>query len=276
MTDKINELKANMAGEVSKTVGENVVPLEQRVGHYLGAKMKEIGSVLPKHMNKERLARISLNVIRTNPKLLECDVNSLMGAVMECAKLGLEPNLMGQAYLVPFNKKVKNGNKTEYVPEVQFIIGYRGLIDLVRRSGQITNIEARVVHENDMFEYEYGVSADLKHKPALKDKGQAIAYYAVATFKDGGFAFDVMSIEDVEAHRDQYSKSKKFGTNEHYGPWKDDFDAMAKKTVLRQLIKYLPISIEYLQHDEKDGSEVEEEILNGPEIIDMQSPIGIE
>jgi recombination protein RecT len=258
MSNKINELKANMAGEVSQTVGEKVIPIDQRVGHYLGTKMKEIGSVLPKHMNKERLARISFNVIRTNPKLLECDINSLMGAVMECAKLGLEPNLMGQAYLIPFKK------------EVQFVIGYRGLIDLVRRSGKITNLEARVVYENDQFDYEYGVSADLKHKPALTNKGKAIAYYAVATFKDGGFAFDVMSIEDIENHRDKYSKAKNFG------PWKDDFDAMAKKTVLRQLIKYLPISIEYLQHDEKDGSEVEEEILNGPEIIDMQAPVGIE
>jgi recombination protein RecT len=248
---KVDNLKAAMQNEVVNNVGKEAVPMAQQVGHYLGANMKTIGSVLPKHMNKERLARISLNVIRTNPKLLECNIESLMGAVLECAKLGLEPNMMGQAYLIPF----KN--------EVQFVIGYRGLIDLVRRSGQITNIEARIVHENDEFNYEYGVSADLKHKPALTGKGKPIAYYAVATFKDGGYAFDVMSVEDIEAHRDKYSKAKNFG------PWKDDFDAMAKKTVLRQLIKYLPISIEYLQHDEKEGSEVEKEIMN-PDIIDMQ------
>ena len=203
------------------------------------------------------MSRIALNVIRSNPKLLECDVNSLMGAVLESAKLGLEPGIMGQSYLLPF----KN-NKTNRM-EAQFIVGYRGLIDLVRRSGQVSTLEARTVYENDEFEYEYGLEDKLVHKPTMEAKGKPIAYYAIAKLKDGGYSFIVMSHGEVERHRDKYSKSKKFG------PWVDEFNQMAKKTVLRQLIKYLPISVEQLGNfDEASGTEVHQD-LERSSVIDM-------
>lgn len=150
--------------------------------------------------------------------------------------------------------------------ESQFIIGYRGLIDLVRRSGQVSTIEAREVHENDEFDFSYGLNDTLHHKPKLGDRGAVIAYYAIAKMKDGGYNFMVMSKEEVEKHRDKHAKAKNFG------PWKDEFDAMSKKTVLRQLIKYLPISIEYLSHDEQDGSEAIKEAetqYDEDSIIDM-------
>lgn len=240
-----------------KKADPNNLPPAKKVAHYLAQHGKSIASVLPSNIKPERMQRIALNVIRTNPALLECSIDSLMGGVMEAAKLGLEPGLMGQCYLIPFNNK-KTGNK-----EAQFIIGYKGLIDLVRRSGQVSTIEARTVYEHDEFDFEYGLESKLKHKPNMQNRGEAIAYYGVCKLKDGGSSFIVMSTAEMHAYRDKHAKSKNFG------PWVDDFDAMARKTCLRQLIKYLPISVEHLAaRDEQSGEEMHQEIKNA-EIIDL-------
>jgi recombination protein RecT len=257
MTTKREELKSQLAQTAGNQVQEKPRTPSQLVGDYLKAMMPTIQSVLPKHVTADRMSRIALNVIRTNPKLLACDINSLMGGVMEAAKLGLEPGLMGQCYLIPFENR-KAGRV-----EAQFIIGYKGLIDLVRRSGQVSTIEARTVYQNDEFDYSYGLDDKLIHKPALIDKGAPIAYYAIAKMKDGGYSFLVMSHQEAEQYRDKYAKSK------NYGPWKDEFEAMARKSVLRQLIKYLPISVENLSNfDEASGSEIHQE-LETSRIIDM-------
>lgn len=258
MTNKVNELKNQLASNAQQIAEQ---PKErtptQLVSDYLRDMMPAITAVLPKQMNPERLSRIALNVIRTNPKLLTCDINSLMGGVLEAAKLGLEPGLMGQCYLVPYGR------------EATFIIGYKGLIDLVRRSGQVSTIEARTVFEKDVFEFEYGLESKLVHKPALVNKGEAIAYYAVAKLDGGGSSFIVMSVQEIEQYRDKYSKSKKFG------PWVNEFDAMARKTCLRQLIKYLPISVEHLSNfDERDGSDIHNDIKNA-EIVGVTDYVPI-
>lgn len=249
---KADQLKADLANKASNQMVEQKPQTpSQQVGAYLDRMMPAIEAVLPKHVTAERMSRIALNVIRTNPKLLECDINSLMGGVLEAAKLGLEPGLMGQCYLIPF----KN-NKLNRM-ESQFILGYKGLIDLVRRSGQVSTIEARAVYENDVFDFEYGLESKLIHKPTLNNRGKEIAYYGVAKLKDGGNSFLVMSVEEMEQYRDKYAKSK------NYGPWKDEFSSMARKTCLRQLIKYLPISVENLGNfDEQSGSAIHHEVEN--------------
>lgn len=259
MTEKRTDLKNKLAASASETP-QNQKPRtpQQQVGDYLNSMMPAIQAVLPKHVTADRMSRIALNVIRTNPKLLQCNINSLMGGVMEAAKLGLEPGLQGQCYLIPFDKKEKQGNSWVVVDtEAQFIIGYKGLIDLVRRSGQVSTIDARTVYENDAFDFEYGLNDKLYHKPTLNDKGAPIAYYAMARMKDGGYSFLVMGHQDMEQYRDKYAKSKK------YGPWIDEFDAMARKSVLRQLIKYLPISVENLSNfDERSGADVHNDVNN--------------
>lgn len=191
----------------------------------------EIAKVLPQHIKSDHLLRVAMTEIRKNPKLLECSSQSLLGALMLSAQLGLEPGILGHAYLIPYyNSKTKSS-------EVQFQIGYKGYIDLVRRSGELQTLDVHEVCQNDAFEYEYGLEPKLMHRPALENRGAAYCYYAIAKFKDGGFSFLVMSVQDIEKYRKR-SKSP------DYGPWATDYDAMAKKTVIKQLAKYLPLSTE--------------------------------
>lgn len=264
MSTKAAHLKNQLAQTAQGVVTEQK-PLTpaQTVKKYLEDMLPTMQEILPKHVTADRMTRIAFNVIKTNPKLLECSVTSLMGGVMEAAKLGLEPGMMGQCYLIPFQNK---GNM-----EAQFIIGYKGLIDLVRRSGQVSVIEARTVFENDTFDYAYGLEPFLTHKPTMGEQGAPIAYYAVCKLKDGGSSFIVMTKNEMEKYKQKYAKSKNFG------PWVSEFDAMARKTCLRQLIKYLPISIEHLSaFDERSGEDVHRDITNAQLVADGQAPVIID
>ncbi|WP_026678189.1 recombination protein RecT [Fictibacillus gelatini] len=240
----------------------------QTIAAYLKKMAPEIEKALPSHMNPDRLARIALTTIRTNPTLLECTVPSLMGAVMQSAQLGLEPGLIGHCYFVPFNNKKKGPDGREYwEKDVQFIIGYKGMIDLARRSGQIQNIYAYTVHENDEFEYALGLHPKLEHKPATGNRGKMTHAYAVAHFKDGGYQFEVMDVEEIEKRKKRSKASKN-------GPWVTDYEEMAKKTVIRHMWKYLPISIE-IQEQAAQDEVVRKDITADPEpveIIDVTPP----
>ena len=229
------EQKANA---VAKTGNKKPVSKGESIRQALEKYKGQIAMALPKHITPDRLTRIAMTSIRTNPKLMSCEMSSLLSAVIQAAQVGLEPGIMGQCYLVP------------YGTQAQFIIGYKGLIDLVRRSGHITSIAAHAVYENDEFDFEYGLNEKLHHKQNLDNKGELKAFYAYAKFKDGGHAFEVMSKEDIDRIRDKYSKSQKNGT--FYGPWKDEYEEMGKKTVVKKLIKYLPISIEILKQFNQD------------------------
>src|SRR5690606_22598960 len=130
--------------------------------------------------------------------------------------------------------------------EVQFIVGYRGMIDLARRSGQILSIEARTVQEKDHFEVEFGLDSKVAHRPAweVADRGALTFVYAVAKLKDGGVQFEVMSRAEIEAIRDAsqgYQMAKRYARDGKINsPWATNFEEMAKKTVIRRLFKYLP------------------------------------
>lgn len=191
-------------------------------------KMKaQFQAALPKHMTAERMARIVTTEIRKTPALAKCDQASFLGSVIQCAQLGLEPgNSLGHAYLLPYGS------------QVQLIIGYRGMIDLARRSGQIISLSARTVREHDEFDYQLGLHEDLIHKPFEGEAAGEITHvYAVAKLQGGGVQFEVMSRAQVEAVRAQSKASKS-------GPWVTHFEEMAKKTVIRRLFKYLPVSVE--------------------------------
>lgn len=193
----------------------------------------QIAMVLPKHINPDRICRILLTEVRKTPKLLECSRESVLGAVMQASQLGLEiGNSLGHAYLIPY----KNDGKLE----CQFMIGYRGMLDLARRSGQIVSLSAQAIFENDAFEFEFGIQQKLKHVPTRSERGAFVGAYAIAHLKDGGYQIEVMFKNDIEK-----IKSRSKSANLNYSPWKTDYEEMAKKTVIRRLFKYLPISIEF-------------------------------
>ena len=195
---------------------------------------KQFATALPKHINSDRFVRIAITTIRQNPKLAQCNQESLLGALMVSAQLGLEPGVLGQCYLIPYGR------------ECQFQIGYKGMIELLRRSGQLKDIYAYSVFENDEFEMTYGLNRDLKHKPNLQDRGNFIGCYCVAVLKDDARAFEYMTKEEIEAHGKKFSKT--YGN----GPWKTDFEAMAHKTVVKKMLKWLPVSVEFLEMAAKD------------------------
>lgn len=230
-------------------------PIEELIQKSLA----ELGKAVPSCMSAERLVRIALTTIRLTPKLASCTPESFLGALFQSAQLGLEPNVEGQAYIIPYdNTKYIDGKKTK-VTEAQFQIGYKGYIELFYRHGAADCIDMHTVYENDVFEYSYGTDSYLKHCPVLKDRGEAIAYYAVAKLKNGGNVFKVMGKDECIEHGKTHSKcykSKEWNEAAHAyvplenpyfdenSPWAKDLNAMCKKTVLIQLAKLLPKSVE--------------------------------
>ena len=235
--------QTNQQGMIAKTQGTKAVSKKQpqTIKDYINAMSGEIAKALPQVMTPERFTRIALSAVSNTPKLGSCTPQSFLGAMMNAAQLGLEPNTpLGQAYLIPFENR-KNG-----LTECQFQIGYKGLIDLAYRSGEVKMIDAQTVYENDEFEYELGMDPVLKHKPARTNRGNPIYFYATFKLTNGGQGFQVMSIEDVQDHAKKYSKTY------NNGPWQTNFEEMAKKTVLKKLLKYAPLKTEFVKQVTSD------------------------
>lgn len=214
---------ANKVAENSKTLATNKpTTLKDYVNKYV----PEIEKALPScGITADRFARLMTTALSTNPSLQQCSPMSFLGAMMQSASLGLEPNTaLGQSYLIP------------YKDQCTFQLGYKGLLELVYRSGQISSVQAEVVYENDEFIYELGLDSKIIHKPKMDgDRGQPVAYYAIWHGKDGGYGFSVMSKAECEEHKKKFCKA----TN---SPWNTNFDSMALKTVLKKALKYAPIS----------------------------------
>lgn len=204
---------------------------------YVNSMSGEIAKALPSVITPERFTRITLSALSTNPQLQQCSPASFLGAMMTAAQLGLEPNTpLGQAYLLPYRNKGQM--------ECSFQIGYKGLLDLAYRSGEISVIQAHTVYAKDEFEYQFGLDAKLQHKPYMgADKGEPIAFYAMFKTKDGGYGFEVMSADDIREHAKKYSKSFSSG----FSPWSTNFEEMAKKTVLKRVLKYAPLKSDFVR-----------------------------
>lgn len=232
---------ADAKNQLKKTEENTMQSYVMRMEH-------QIKKALPSTITPERFTRMVLTAMSSNPELAATTPKSFLGAMMTAAQLGLEPNTpLGQAYLIPY----KNKN----VPECQFQIGYKGMIDLAYRSGEIEIIQAHTVYQNDEFEYELGLNPKLKHVPADGDRGDPVKYYAVFRTKNGGYGFDVMSVDDIKRHAAKYSK----GYSSSYSPWNSNFDEMAKKTVLKRVLKYAPLKSDFVRAVSMDGS-IKEEI----------------
>lgn len=210
-----NKLEVRAA---SKSTGMTIYDLIQRQKPAIEAALPKTG------LTAERLARIVATQLRTNERLAACTPASLLGALMLTAQLGLEPGPLGQAYLVPFGK------------EVTLIVGYRGYVALAHRSSGIT-ITAYEIGQNDLFKHDYG-TGQVSHTFHLqKDRGPTVGVWAKAKFPTGAESVLVMTKAEVEKHRAR-SRSK------DSGPWVTDWDAMAKKTVIRALCSQLPLGSE--------------------------------
>jgi len=191
------------------------------------ATLSQLRAALPSHFAPERMARLALTSLRTVRGLAECNPASIMACVMTASQLGLEPGVLGSCYLIP-----RKGEAT-------FLIGYQGLLDLIRRSGKVTSIASRVVYETDRFEIDYAASVPFTHKPDLRRKDNRIlGFYCHATLAGGEHLFEWMPLHEVNAIRGRSQSGSS-------GPWATDFSEMGKKTVLRRAAKYLPRSIEF-------------------------------
>ena len=213
--------------------------------------------VLPKHLTPDRLIRIAIAAASRTPQLLNCTPQSLALAVMNAAQLGLEAGSpLGSAYLVPYRNK--SGSY-----EAQLIVGYRGLIELARRSGEISMIEAHVVHKNDSFLCRFGMNPILEHEPCWEgDPGDVVAAYAVAKLTDGSTQVEVMTRAQIDAIKNRSRAGRG-------GPWVSDYPEMARKTVVRRLAKYLPLSVDMSKALDLD---VHAETGAPAEILDIEIP----
>lgn len=228
----------------------------------LEARKDAIAKVLPKHLSADRLIRIALVTIGKNPALQKCSQSSLVASMLTAAQLGLDiGGALGHAYLVPY------GN------DAQLIIGYRGMIDLARRSGEIVSIEARVVWQNDKFDIAYSLDGpQLTHVPALDvDPGEFRLVYAIAKLRDGGIQFELMTRAQIDAVRSR-SRSK------NNGPWVTDYPEMARKTIVKRLFKYLPVSIELADAVDDDtrrefGDTVDSVVVSAPSANDLNKKL---
>ncbi len=215
----------------------------------------EIKKALPSVMTPERFTRITLSALSSSPKLQICSPKSFLAAMMTAAQLGLEPNTpLGQAYLIPYRD---HGQM-----ECQFQLGYKGMMELAYRTKSVNTIQAHTVYANDEFEYELGLEPKLRHVPAKENRGEPVYFYGMWRTKDGGYGFEVMSVEDARAHAKRYSKAY------NSGPWQSNFEEMAKKTVLKRALKYAPMGTEFARGLSADGavrSEISEDMFSLPD-----------
>ena len=198
-----------------------------------GAKRDELQKVAGAAMSAEALVKLFAIAASRTPKLMACTPLSLLDCMVKCAELKLMPSTLGSVYLIPYE------NRRTGTVECQLIVGYRGLVELARRSGAISTIQAEVVREGDEFEFEHGIHPKFRHKPCASDisDNKITHAWAIARFKDGGHQLVVMTRAEVDSIRSMSRAG-------NAGPWKDHFGEMAKKTAVRRLCKYLPLTVD--------------------------------
>lgn len=188
----------------------------------------QLALALPKHLTAERMSRLALTAFSSTPKLQECDPRSIAASIMTAGQLGLEPGVNGQGFLVPY------GTTCTFVP------GWKGLVDLVARSGRGT-VYTGVIFEDQEYTFTDGARRDLViHNETDLDAPEDITHaYAIGWVKDAAMpVIELWSIEKIRKHRDKYNKVGK----KHYSY--RDWEMYCRKIPLLQVLKYMPASIE--------------------------------
>ncbi len=194
------------------------------------AMQKQFAAALPSHLSPERFGRVAITALSRTPKLAECTQESFFKCLLDLSAMGLEPDGR-RAHLIPYGK------------ECTLILDYKGIVELMRRSGDVVAIHADVVCENDEFVHNLGVIES--HTFDLKGpRGGFVAAYAQITFKDGSKQSAIMSKEEIDAIKNRSRAGKS-------GPWVSDYNEMAKKTVVRRVSKMVTLSSEIMDAVER-------------------------
>lgn len=228
--DELNDLKKKTEIALSDSKENATSSRADEIVELMENRKNEFEEVLQNTMTKERFLRLALSSFRANPKLMQCSKPSLVNAFLSAAAMGVEPNTpLGEAFLIP--RKNKAGQL-----EANFQLGYKGLLTLARRSGKIISIHADVVFDGDTYDSQHGSQPMLIHKPTREreSRGSVVCYYACAHLVGGGFQFVEMLPFEIEERRQRAASSSATS------PWDTDYQAMAIKTVLIELCKFLP------------------------------------
>jgi recombination protein RecT len=215
----------------------------------------ELARSLPPGMSdhETKMWAVTEMAIRQNPKIQECTPASIVACVTK-----------SWAYGLPFNTPEQECFIIGYKNVATFQLGYRGLLELAYRSGQVKGVQAHAVRQNDKFDIELGLANTLVHKPKLDgDRGDVIAYYCVIELTDGVKVWDWMSKSDVENHEKKFRKGQNMGD-----AWANNFDSMALKTVFIKAARWIPKSVE-----DKRGQTFHEAVTEErqAEYIDVES-----
>ena len=249
------------------------------VWDYFEKRKGDIAKVLPKHMTVDRLIGVMSYVIKSTPAIMEASQASLVAAVIQTCQIGLEPGNLGHCYYVPFNNRKKDGTT---VKEVQFILGYKGIIELVNRAGKAVILSTEVVREKDRFEYSQGLNPVLVHVPSREhDRGNIVGVYSVAkNLAANEKLFVFLTKEEI----DKVKNASKAGNSE-YSPWAKWYEEMAKKTAVKRISKLLPMAVEIqraIATDETTKTRIDKEMtalpdetiyLPEPEVVEPEAGI---
>ena len=233
---------------------------QQALVKYIQSKTPSLKKILPKHIGPVRFSQLILNEFQRNPRLFECSRESIFGALLLCAQTGLYPGPEQHAHLIPYGK------------QCQFQIGYRGLLQLTRNSGEVSWVKAVEVKEKDEFYFQHGLNERLDHIPLMDGpRGDLKWVYTIAKMKDGEVVWIVLSRADVEAVRSVAKAGTGKGT-----AWGDWTAEMWKKTAIKRICKILPLSSEdkrKIAQDEKTvfATEVTDPVLDMPDMTDWNS-----
>lgn len=252
-------------GEIATTKVDGRLPANPKLfGQYLQnpGRRAAISAVAASFMDPEKVVKVVLRCVAMTPQLQQCTMDSVFRAVLMASELGLEVgSALGEAYLVPYKQTC------------QMIPGYRGLVALARRSGQVDDVYARAVFQGDEFEVSLGTEEYIKHVPKFGERSpNGMTYvYAVAKMHGGGNHFDIMTKPEVDAIRGRSPAGRS-------GPWVSDYIEMAKKTIVRRMCKMLPLSVEMAKAltlqdavDTGDYSHVDFDCIDGDEVKEIES-----
>lgn len=257
-------LVANKGAHAPST---QITPQKKMAGA-LEKMLPEIKKAVGKAMTPERFSRIALSLFNGNPVFWEADTTSFLSALMQSAQCGLEPNtVLGEAYVIPYK------NNSKGIVEISFQVGYKGILKMAFNTGEYEAIYAHEIRKGDEFEYEYGLHKNLIHKPADVPSEEITHYYAVYKLKNGGFDFVVWSKERVEHHAKEFSKNYMYkGQVNKNSVWAKNFDSMAKKTVLIDVLKFAPKSVEMAKALDLDyKSEAKDERVSNFNYVDVDA-----